>query len=59
MRRTSRDLRIRDVHALDGDGRLRCNPRDLEAAHRADVGDVRVGDGAAVTCRRCVVRAAR
>jgi hypothetical protein len=34
------DPRRRDVHALDEDGHVRCNPRDREAAHRADVGDI-------------------
>ena len=33
-----RDRRTkRDVHALDDDGMVACNPRDREAAHRAEV----------------------
>lgn len=32
-----------------------CNPRDPEAAHRADVGDiVTTADAEAVTCRKCL-----
>jgi hypothetical protein len=48
------DPRRRDVHALDADGNVLCNPRDREAAHRADVGDIQTSsDVAAVTCKRC------
>ena len=49
------DLRsARDVHALDAEGMVACNPRDPEAAHRADVGDVRTTtDPPAVPCARC------
>jgi hypothetical protein len=33
-----RDTRVkRDLHALNADGMLVCNPRDREAAHRAQV----------------------
>jgi hypothetical protein len=44
----------RDCHALDEHGMLVCNPRDREAAHRADVGDIAIGDAAQVTCRKCL-----
>jgi hypothetical protein len=27
----------RDLHALDADGMVLCNPRDREAAHRAEM----------------------
>jgi hypothetical protein len=48
------DPRTRDVHALDADGNVLCNPRDPEAAHRADVGEIKTADDAkTVTCRRC------
>ncbi len=47
----------RDVHALDEHGMVLCNPRDREAAHRADVGDIAVGDGDAVTCDKCLALA--
>ncbi len=49
------DVRHRDVHGLNGDGMVACNPRDREAAHRADVGDITTTtDLAAVTCRKCI-----
>ncbi|MBA2541527.1 MAG: hypothetical protein H0V17_17930 [Deltaproteobacteria bacterium] len=53
------DPRKRDVHALDADGQVLCNPRDPEAAHRADVGDVQTGEPPAVTCKRCLDRLRR
>jgi len=50
----TRDDRTRDVHLLNEDGMVACNPRDREAAHRADVGDIATTtDRAAVTCKRC------
>ncbi|HEY4179134.1 MAG TPA: hypothetical protein VGM90_19960 [Kofleriaceae bacterium] len=48
------DERRRDVHLLDEHGAVACNPRDKEAAHRADVGDIATTtDRDAVTCKRC------
>lgn len=44
----------RDRHALDEHGMVLCNPRDREAAHRAEVEGIATGDPQAVTCRRCV-----
>jgi hypothetical protein len=44
----------RDRHALDRDGMVLCNPRDREAAHRAQVEGIATGDRAAVTCRKCL-----
>lgn len=35
-----------DLHLLDNDGMIACNPRDGEAAHRAEV------EGIAPTTRR-------
>lgn len=50
----SRDTRTkRDLHALDEDGMVLCNPRDREAAHRAEVEGIATTDVAAVTCRKC------
>lgn len=51
-----RDRRTkRDVHALDADGMVLCNPRDREAAHRAEMGDVATTeDPERVTCRKCL-----
>ncbi len=43
----------RDLHALDEDGMLVCNPRDREAAHRAQVEGIATEDVEAVTCRKC------
>jgi hypothetical protein len=43
----------RDLHALDGEGMVLCNPRDREAAHRAQMEGIATDDRAAVTCRKC------
>jgi hypothetical protein len=43
----------RDLHALNDDGMVLCNPRDREAAHRAEVEGIATDDRAAVTCRKC------
>jgi len=52
---TSRDRRERrDLHALDDDDMVMCNPRDREAAHRAEVEGIATKDHAAVTCRSCL-----
>ncbi len=48
------DRTRRDRHALDPDGMVRCNPRDREAAHRAEVEGIATTDDAAVTCRKCL-----
>ena len=51
----SRDKREkRDLHALDGEGMVLCNPRDREAAHRAQMEGIATEDRAAVTCRKCL-----
>lgn len=44
----------RDLHALDADGMVVCNPRDREAAHRAEVEGIAMSERAAVTCRKCL-----
>lgn len=44
----------RDLHALDEDGMVLCNPRDKEAAHRADVESIATADYDAATCRKCI-----
>jgi hypothetical protein len=50
----SRDTREkRDLHALDENGMVLCNPRDKEAAHRAEMEGIATDDHAAVTCRKC------
>ena len=50
---TRDDRPRRDVHALDDDGMVRCNPRDREAAHRAEVGDLATAVPGDVTCKKC------
>jgi hypothetical protein len=44
----------RDVHALNQDGMVLCNPRDKEAAHRAEMEGIATEDHTAVTCRNCL-----
>ena len=44
----------RDLHALDENGMVVCNPRDREAAHRAEMEGIATDDRAAVTCRNCL-----
>ena len=58
MSRDHHDARAqRVVDALDAHGMIVCNPRDREAAHRADVGAIATTDDpAAVTCPRCRAR---
>jgi len=51
----SRDKRQkRDLHALNKDGMVLCNPRDREAAHRAEMEGIATEDYAAVTCGNCL-----
>jgi hypothetical protein len=51
----SRDTRQkRDLHALNDDGMVACNPRDKEAAHRAQMEGIATDDRSAVTCRKCL-----
>lgn len=51
----SRDTRQkRDLHALDENGMVLCNPRDKEAAHRAQTEGIATDDWQAVTCRKCL-----
>jgi hypothetical protein len=50
------DDRRRDVHALDANGQVVCNPRDKEAAHRAQVEGIATEDPRAVTCKKCKQR---
>jgi hypothetical protein len=51
----SRDKRQkRDLHALNDEGMVLCNPRDKEAAHRAQMEDIATAGRAGVTCRKCL-----
>ena len=44
----------RDLHALSEEGMVLCNPRDKEAAHRAETEGIATEDWAAVTCPKCL-----
>lgn len=44
----------RDLHLLDENGMVVCNPRDKEAAHRAEVEGIATDDISAVTCSKCL-----
>lgn len=44
----------RDLHALDGNGMVLCNPRDKEAAHRAQTERIATDNWEAVTCSKCI-----
>jgi hypothetical protein len=44
----------RDLHALDGDGMLLCNPRDKEASLRAQTERIATDNWEAVTCSKCL-----
>ena len=45
----------RDLHALDENGMVLCNPRDKEAALRAQTERIATDNRAAVTCRKCIL----
>ena len=45
----------RDLHALNEDGMLLCNPRDKEAAHRAQAERIATDNWKAITCRKCIL----
>ena len=44
----------RVLHALNHDGMVLCNPRDKEAAHRAEMERIATEDMTAVTCKKCL-----
>jgi hypothetical protein len=44
----------RDLHALDENGMVLCNPRDKEAAHRAQTEKIATDNWEAVTCSKCL-----
>ena len=49
----------RDLHYLNADGMVACNPRDREAAHRAEVEGIATDDADAVTCKKCWIEIRR
>jgi hypothetical protein len=51
---TRNNRQKRDRHALNEDGMVLCNPRDREAAHRAEMEGIATEDRTAVTCRKCL-----
>jgi len=44
----------RDLHVLNRDGMVLCNPRDREAAHRPEMVGIATDDPVVVTCRKCL-----
>jgi hypothetical protein len=44
----------RDLHGLNDDGMVLCNPRDKEASHRAQMEGIATEDRTSVTCRKCL-----
>ncbi len=49
----------RDLHFLNPDGMVACNPRDKEAAHRAEMEGIAAEDEDKVTCKKCWVEIRR
>ncbi len=45
--------RHQDLHLLNENGMVACNPRDREAAHRAQVDGIATTNERAVTCKKC------
>ncbi len=43
-----------DLHLVDENGMVACNPRDREAAHRAEVDGIGTENSNAVTCKKCL-----
>ena len=51
----SKDRRLkRDLHAVNDDGMVLCNPRDKEAAHRIEMEGIATNNRDAVTCPTCL-----
>lgn len=44
----------RDLHALDENGMVMCNPRDKEAALRSQTEGIATDDWEIATCRKCL-----
>lgn len=44
----------RDLHSLNQDGMVLCNPRDKEAAHRAEMEGIATDEREKVTCKKCL-----
>lgn len=50
-----RKRKKRDLHFLTDNGMVACNPRDQEAAHRAEVEGIATENPEDVTCKKCWV----
>ena len=48
-----RNRENRDLHFLNEEEMIACNPRDREAAHRADVEGIAIHNPKNVTCKKC------
>jgi len=44
----------KDLHYIDENGMVACNPRDKEAAHRAEVEGIGTEVKEKVTCKKCL-----
>lgn len=53
MNRKRKERRKQELHFLDENGMVACNPRDREAAHRAQHEGIATRDPEAVTCKKC------
>lgn len=51
MNQRSREKR--DIHFLNEEGMVACNPRDREAAHRAEMEGIATENTKEVTCKKC------
>ncbi len=56
MKKSSSTKTKRHVHFLDKNGMVLCNPRDKEAANRAQDEEMGVEDITKVTCKKCIAR---
>ncbi len=45
---------IQDLHYLNENGMVSCNPRDKEAAHRAEDEGIATVNSKDVTCKKCL-----
>ena len=50
---TDRKREKRDLHFITEEGMVACNPRDREAAHRAEVESIATRNAKAVTWKKC------
>ena len=53
MTRFSRKRTKQDIHFLTQESTVACNPRDREAAHRAEVENITSENIKEVTCKKC------